>query len=314
MQAAPLFDDVAKAPKGGQAHWLQTADGTRIRVAFWTGKGVRGTVLLFPGRTEYIEKYGLAAGELLARGYATAVIDWRGQGLADRLNAEPLLGHVDQFPDYQHDVAAMLDHVRALGLPEPYHLLAHSMGGCIGLRSLNQGLPVRSAVFSAPMWGIMMSQALRPAAWALSTISTPLRFGTAFAPGQNGDTYVLRVAFADNTLTNDPDMFAYMQTQLRAHPELTIGGPSLHWLNESLREMRRLSQQPSPALPCITYLGEQEAIVDPVRVRQRMAKWEGGTLVMLPRAKHEVMMELPATRNAVFDGAAALFAAQSVSA
>jgi len=53
-------------------------------VGHWTGQHVKGTVLLFPGRTEYIEKYGPAAADFLARGFATVVIDWRGQGLADR--------------------------------------------------------------------------------------------------------------------------------------------------------------------------------------------------------------------------------------
>ncbi|MBT8410675.1 MAG: alpha/beta hydrolase [Octadecabacter sp.] len=308
--SAPYFADIAGNPTG-VCHWLTTQDGVRIRVGHWPVDGANGTVLLFPGRTEYIEKYGRTAAEFANRGYACVAIDWRGQGLADRLLDNRAVGHVEFFSDYQHDVRAVLAHVKSLGLPEPLHLLGHSMGGCIGLRSLTEGLPVATAAFSAPMWGIKMSTALRPIAWGVSTISRPLGFSGAFAPGQQAETYILRAEAADNTLTSDPGNFELLQQQLYAHPDLALGGPSLHWLNESLREMRKLWQQASPNIPCITFLGSDEQIVDPDRVRDRMARWPNGTLVMLPNARHEVMMETQSIRTRVFDSAAALFAAQS---
>ena len=307
MLDAPYYDAIAQAPVDGACHWVKTGDGLRIRLGHWTGKDARGTVLLFPGRTEYIEKYGHVAGDMLARGYATLTIDWRGQGIADRMNPDRLLGHVGKFTDYQHDVAAMVDHARALGLAEPFYLLAHSMGGCIGLRSLHQGLPVRAAAFSAPMWGIKMAAYLRPTAWALSTLSRSFGLDDQFAPGQDGNTYVLKTAFAENTLTSDRGMFNLMQSQLRENPDLTIGGPSLRWLNEALREMRELAARPSPDLPCVTWLGTEEQIVDSRRVHARMAKWPQGTLHVMSQARHEVLMEKPAIRNRVFDGTAALF-------
>lgn len=314
MEQAPLFEDIADGPAGGAAHWLTTRDGVRIRVAHWSGPDARGTILLFPGRTEYIEKYGRDAREFLRAGLATLVVDWRGQGLADRLVDNAAVGHVGAFPDYQEDVAAMVAHARALGLPEPYYLLAHSMGGCIGLRALYDGLPVKAAVFSAPMWGIQMSTALRPLAWTISTLSRTLQFSHAFAPGQDAVTYVMRATFEENTLTSDREMFDFMQRQLRAHPDLAIGGPSLQWLHESLTEMRTLAQRPAPAVPSLTFLGSDEAIVDPARIRQRMAGWPGGKLVEIPGARHEVLMEVPETRDLVIRTTVAHYAANGLSA
>ncbi len=307
MLDAPYFDAVAQAPADGACHWVKTRDGLRIRLGHWTSKGVRATVLLFPGRTEYIEKYGHVAGDMLARGFATVTIDWRGQGIADRMNPDRLLGHVCKFTDYQHDVAAMVDHARALGLPEPFYLLAHSMGGCIGLRALYEGLPVKAASFSAPMWGIKMAAHMRPTAWALSSLARAVGLSGRFAPGHDGNTYVLKTTFTDNTLTSDPEMFSLMQTQLRDNPDLTIGGPSLRWLNEALREMRGLAARPSPDMPCVTWLGSEEGIVDSSRIDARMSKWPKGNLHVLPHARHEVLMEKPAIRNRVFEGTAALF-------
>ena len=120
---------------------------------FWTFGG--GTVLMLPGRTEHAEKYGTTAERLAAAGYASAALDWRGQGLADRLLPDRRKGHVGQFADYQRDLDAFAAAVRET-LPGPFYLLAHSMGGCIGLRGLMRGLDVAAAAFSAPMWGLDM--------------------------------------------------------------------------------------------------------------------------------------------------------------
>ncbi|EAR51202.1 putative Esterase/lipase/thioesterase [Oceanicola granulosus HTCC2516] len=301
MDPAPFHADVADGPDGGGAHWIVTRDGVRLRAGHWPCPGARGTVLLFTGRTEYIEKYGRAARALAERGFATATLDWRGQGLSARLRDDPLIGHVRRFADYQHDVAALLAHARTLGLPEPFHLLAHSMGGAIGLRALYEGLPVKGAAFSAPMWGIQLSASLRPLAWGLSTLARQLRFGHLYAPGQSGEPFLLRGAFELNTLTSDEEMFLYMQRQIQQHPDLALGGPSLHWLNEALGETRRLAARPAPSRPCVTFLGTDETIVDTARIRARMAGWSGGELVSIEGGRHEVLMETPRHRRAVFD-------------
>ena len=307
MENAPFFEDIAQGPAGGAAHWLTTADGLRIRVGHWTGSNVKGTVLLFPGRSEYIEKYGPAAVDFLARGYATVAIDWRGQGISDRTGATYAMGDVARFTDYQHDVIAAVDHARLLGLPEPFYLVAHSMGGCIGLRALHNGLPVKAASFSAPMWGIMMNPVMRPIAWLASGLSRKIGMDQTLAPGQVTQSYVTRVDHAENTLTSDQPMFEFMQMQLREEPKLSLGGVSLRWLNESLSEMRTLSQMPSPDMPCCTFLGSDESIVDPGRIRDRMAEWTDGALHLIDSAQHEVMLETLEIRPCVFDTTTALF-------
>lgn len=312
MENAPLFHDVADGPDGGRAFWLRAADGVRIRVGHWPcahGEAVRGTVLLFPGRTEYVEKYGRAAADLAGRGYDTLTIDWRGQGLADRLLKDRRVGHVGQFTDYQKDVAAMVEAAEALDLPRPYYLLAHSMGGCIGLRALMEGLPVAAGAFTGPMWGIQMASATRPAAWALSWGAPRLGLGHHLAPGTKPETYVLAEPFDDNTLTRDAEMYSYMQRQMTTYPQLCLGGPSLRWLNEALVEMAGLARRPAPSHPCLTYLGTQERIVCPARIEARMDSWAESALRYVQGGEHEVMMDTPATRAMVFTGVAAHFAA-----
>ncbi|MBL6429325.1 MAG: alpha/beta hydrolase [Maritimibacter sp.] len=299
MDDAPLFDEVAEGPKGGRAYWLTCPDGVKIRLAHWPKSGrrkARGTVLLFPGRTEYAEKYGPAAAEFAAQGYDMIAVDWRGQGIADRVAEDKLLGHVADFDDYQVDVDTVMAAVAELDLPKPYYLIGHSMGGCIGLRALHRNLPVNAAVFSAPMWGIGLATWLRPVAWSLSWLTHSFGDGTKLSPATKREGYVQIAPFEDNQLTKDPEMWAFMQRQLVAHPELALGGPSVTWLYLALRETASLARTPPPAIPTLTFLGADERIVATEPVHKVMEHWKNGELVVVPKAEHEIMMEVPDTR------------------
>ncbi|MEL6889295.1 MAG: alpha/beta hydrolase [Pseudomonadota bacterium] len=307
LQAAPLYTDIGASSAEGAAYWLTASDGVRIRIGVWGAQSSAGSVLLFCGRTEYVEKYAIIADELLQRGYATVVIDWRGQGLADRLLDNPNIGHVNDFADYQLDVAAVLDTTRALSLPEPLYLLGHSMGGSIGLRALYEGLPVAAAAFSGPMWGIAMAPYLRPVAWGLGRAMPAAGLGNVIAPGTSQTHYVLASRFEDNTLTRDRAMWTMMQDQLKAHPELALGGPSVTWLRKALDDTNALAALPSPDIPCITFMGDNERIVHVPRVHERMNNWPGSTLHIIENAEHEVMMEDAASRAWLFDTMAEAF-------
>jgi lysophospholipase len=300
MKEAPLFFDVAEGPDGGEAFWLTAEDGVRVRIGLWRRPQAEGTVFLFPGRTEYVEKYGRAAADLANAGLTTLTIDWRGQGLADRLADDTMSGHVMHFSDYQRDVDAMLRAAMQLDLPKPWYLLAHSMGGCIGLRALLRGLPVSAAAFSGPMWGIRISTTLRPVAWSLSWGSRRVGLDHVYAPGTLPDSYVLTEPFETNKLTRDRDMFDYMVRQVTAYPELALGGPSLRWLHEALKECLVLSRKRSPDLPALTVFGSEEDIVDQGRIHTRKARWPNGLLEIVDGCRHEVLMESRDIRDHIF--------------
>lgn len=307
---APFHAGIADAPQGAEAVWATAPDGVRIRIGLLArpdGDTARGTVLLFPGRTEYVEKYGPAARGLLERGYACISIDWRGQGLADRPLDDPSTGHVAAFREYQQDVALMLEAVKYYGLPTPLFLLAHSMGGGIGLRSLHDGLGVNAAAFSGPMWGILLPPIFRPIAQLLAALSHSSGFGHTYVPTTKPETYVLDAPFEDNTLTRDPAMYAWLRKQLVEHPELALGGPSMTWLNEALRESRSLRALPAPDIPCLTCVGENERIVEIEAIRRVMRSWPEGELQIVQDAEHELMMEKPAIRSKFLSDVSDLF-------
>lgn len=293
LEPAPFHAEVAEGPAGVKAWWVRASDTTRLRFGVWP-EGPKGTVLMFCGRTEYIEKYGRVAEDLAAAGYGMVSFDWRGQGLADRPQHEPGMGHVLSFDEYRWDVAAFRTALEDLGVPKPWYLIGHSMGGCIGLRALYDGLPVAAAAFTGPMWGIQLTPLLK--------FISPLLIGGTTLLGRD-NRFALTTGpwkaepFDGNMLTTDPEQYAYMERQTSAYPELTLGGPSFRWVAAAEEEAETLLAMPPIDLPVITIVGTDERRVSIENARKRMETWPGGDFLLVDGARHEVLMENPARRT-----------------
>lgn len=279
----------------------------RLRLACWAADAAKGTVLLFPGRSEYVEKYGRVATELTAAGLTVFAVDWRGQGYADRLVDDPQLGHIGQFQDYQLDVAEMVAQATEMKLPRPWFLIAHSMGGCIGYRALAEGLDVARAVFSAPMWGIQMSPLQRPLAHVVPTLARAINLGEQYAPGTTRKNYTATSAFQDNALTSDAETYEWLRQHALSDEAFALGGPSVHWVGEAVEETAALARLTRPNCPVRTYLGTDEAIVSADAIRKLHTAWPNAELVMIEGALHELMMERPAIRRRFLEETTAFF-------
>src|SRR5579864_5598738 len=88
---------------------IVASDGVRLRTARWDMKAARGTVAVFGGRGEFIEKYFELVGDLIARNFCVVVMDWRGQGGSDRPLRNPRKGHVDDFSLFERDLEALVE-------------------------------------------------------------------------------------------------------------------------------------------------------------------------------------------------------------
>ncbi|MEM8554362.1 MAG: alpha/beta hydrolase [Pseudomonadota bacterium] len=296
FDTAPFLEATTGGTENPTVSWATSGDGVRVRIGDY-GRGTRGTVLCFPGRTEYIEKYMHVARKFREAGYGFVAIDWRGQGLADKLIDDTALGHVERFSDYQHDVDAMVAYATSANLPRPWHLVAHSMGGAIGLRALARGLDVQSAAFSAPMWDLTISKPVRPIARVIPRLAEATGFSKAMVPGTGRGSYVMTASPDDNKLTNDPNTFLWFQGHVKAHPELGLSGPTMRWLTEAFREFDDYARMPAPDVPCRAYVGTEERIVSPQRIHDLANKWPTLSLMELPGAQHEIFMEAPAVRD-----------------
>ena len=113
LPANPVPDDVI-------AGTFKTPDGVSLRFARWAPpRGRKGTVCLFQGRSEFIEKYFETVRDLRARGFAVATFDWRGQGMSERALGNPRKGHVRSFAQYQIDLESFINEIVLPDCPPP---------------------------------------------------------------------------------------------------------------------------------------------------------------------------------------------------
>lgn len=127
-------------PEGAMSGFIKTPDGVELRFARWAPtSGRKGTVCVFTGRTEQIEKYFETVRDLRERGFAVAMIDWRGQGHSARRLRDWRKGYVRRFSDFEIDVETFVREVVLPDCPPPHFALAHSMGGAVMLRIAYSG-------------------------------------------------------------------------------------------------------------------------------------------------------------------------------
>jgi lysophospholipase len=287
-------------PEGMTAEWAAGADGVRLRVALLAAKGPpRGSVIVSPGRTESLEKYFETAGELSARGFHVLIHDWRGQGLSQRLLADRLRGHAENFDDFAADYAVLLGAYQAR-LPRPWIMVGHSMGGCLNLLTLARGEDrFAAAVLCAPMLGLNLSRINRVASGPLSRLFHTFGRGGSYVMGQAESPWA---TFETNRLTHDPVRYARQGALVQQHPDLALGGPTWAWLDSAIRCMAWLRTSPALAgigIPVTLLSAQADLIVDNAPQAAVAARLPHGRLVTVDGAFHEILQETD-ERRAVF--------------
>lgn len=301
-----LFDDPdCPAPPGGVCETVVTPDGIGLRCAVWhPGPDARGTVCLFHGRSEFIEKYYEVIQDLLARGFVVATLDWRGQGGSSRRIADARLGHVLSFSEYRLDLQAFMRRLVFARCPPPFHALAHSMGAAILLDALadDPGWFDRF-VAVAPMTGI----AGRPCgARLLAETLGALGLARRVTPGWRPDPVVFR-PFDGNPVSHDPVRYGRAAALVRAHPGLGLGGPTIGWVRAAFRleiRLQNLAMAAGWRTPTLMVLAGDERIVSNPTSEVLARRLRLTRAITIPGALHEILQERDAVRDqfwAAFD-------------
>jgi lysophospholipase len=296
IPANPVPDDAVTG-------MLKTPDGVHLRFArFAPPAGRRGTVCILPGRTEWIEKYFETVRDLRNRGFAVAVIDWRGQGLSDRAFSDHYKGYVGSFSQFDTDLETFMREVVLPDCPPPIFALAHSMGATILLRAIGRGQRwFDRVVLSAPMLGIAFAQSAGIAGGLLRVVRWA-GFGGIYVPGRYPGVLDLR-PFAGNPLTSDPVRFARSAAILEAEPALALGGPTVAWADAAFRAMRAMREPSFPARirqPILIIAAGRDAIVSNVVIEDFAMSLRAGTHLVVVGSQHELLMEQDRYRSQFF--------------
>lgn len=287
---------------GGRSFWFDGPDGARLRGAAWDAPIAEpaGTVLLLGGRTEFIEKNLEAVEELLRRGFAVWTLDWRGQGLSARALDRRDKGHIEDFRQFLDDLALLLERSLLPGLQRPLFLVAHSMGGHIGLRFLYERADsFEGALFSSPMVDIAADGPVRLARNAIGWLGGFGFLAERYLPG-TGDYGAKDQVFEGNVLTSDPQRFAQVHAQIARKRELALGGATMGWLNAALASIGILTRPAYArdiATPLVIASAGADKVVRNAAQADLVRHLPKGRLEAIPDARHELMIEADAHRT-----------------
>jgi lysophospholipase len=260
--------------------WGSTVDG-------------KGTVCVFSGRGEFIEKYFETVRDLRQRGFAVAMMDWRGQGHSSRQLPDPRKGHVESFSDFEIDVETFMQRVVVPDCPPPYFALAHSMGGAVLLRVAHSGKRwFERTVVVAPMIDFPRARASLPPRILARTLRLA-GFGNSHVPGSNVDR-ARASGFAGNPLTSDPQRYARNAAILEQDPTLGIGSPTIAWLDAAFETMVgfRAADYPSHIdQPILMVAAGGDTIVSVAAVERFAARLPAGLHRVIEGARHEILQE-----------------------
>jgi lysophospholipase len=281
-------------PDGAVVTTLKTADGISLRAVRWPPPpGRKGTVCLFQGRAEFIEKYFETVRDLHSRGFAVATLDWRGQGLSERALSDSCKGYIQDFSQYDTDLSIFMKEIVLPDCPPPYFALAHSMGSVMLLRAAARNARwFDRMVFTAPLIRIVKTPfgALSPA------IARALRlfgFGATYVPGGRA-TVPGALPFAGNILTGDPVRYARTVAVMDAEPALAIGAPTVAWADAAFRAMSQLAE-PGYAgrirQPILIVAAGRDKVVSTPAIEEFSTHLRAGTHLIIAGAQHEIMME-----------------------
>jgi len=268
--------------------------GARLRYACWNVPGTqRGTVVVLTGRGEFIEKYSTeVVGELLGRGFAVIALDWRGQGLSDRMLADRNKGHIDTFATYIADLQLFLDEVVVPVASRPVLALCHSMGAHIAMRALaeNGSGPFAAGLFVAPMTGLRREAMLRSVLMLMPevpAVEERYLFGT-------GPFLGLAREFHSNFVTHDERRYRFTEDWFAADPRLALGGPTIGWARQAVRSMTAVlapGYLERIELPLLLLSAGEDRLVDPKTHGPVAARLRRGEHLDIAEARHEIMME-----------------------
>jgi len=296
--SASLMDLVSTpanpAPEGVTVGMLRTPDGVGIRFARWEPPpGRKGTLCVFPGRAEFIEKYFEVVSDARERGFAVAMIDWRGQGLSQRMLGDRNKGYVRSFADYDTDLETFVKEIVLPDCPPPLFALGHSMGGVVLLRAAHRGRRwFDRMVLSAPMIALAGRAASRGAKITARTLRY-LGLGGAYVPG-GGATPVAARPFIGNPVTSDPVRYERTAAIVEAEPELGLAAPTVAWVDAAFRAMAELAEPRYPTSirqPLLILAAGQDDLVSTPAIGEFAQRLRAGAHLVISGSRHEILME-----------------------
>lgn len=300
-------------PKNADVGMHKMRDGKMLRGAVFAPENLdggkpRGTLVLMTGYSEFIEKYIETVNDFTKRGFVVVMPEWRGHGLSEGDSEAPTRLHLNDFDTNLRDLEDRWEKLVA-PLPKPHVGLAHSMGGQISLRAVRAHPDWLSGLAqSAPMHGLPIPRHLKLIMKLIIGWAKLRGKGDVWNPAQ-GEAVRPGVP-EENNVTNDLERFKRGDALYVAEPKLQVNGASLGWFaaaDKAMTDSQRKSFLASIKTPLFIGTAEQELLVDNAMHKRAIANVQNGSGKFYAHAKHELLMEKDAVRDAFIEDVVAFF-------
>ncbi|PCJ19115.1 MAG: hypothetical protein COB02_08680 [Candidatus Cloacimonadota bacterium] len=276
-----------------QVKLIHTKNNIDLRLAHWDRSEEtesKGTVLIVQGYSEFIEKYEEVITELRGRGYAVVAYDSRGQGLSSRFLKDFHKGYVDSYGAMVDDLQQVHDEVVS-NLPKPHILLAHSMGGNVSMRFLQEKKQVFDQAFlSAPMLG--WNEPVK----AVSILSSIIVFfgqGKKYAIGASPPSDDIKKGISER-LSSDENRVQKVASHCQKEPRLWMGGPTWQWVKEGSLSIIKATKKENcqkVTTPTIILSPTNDVVISGSNHKLLASYNDKISVVEFEGSKHEILIE-----------------------
>ena len=269
-------ESVGGQPTQHRVGWHEV-DGERVAMHLIEPPDAVGTAFILHGYFDHVGLYGHLIRFCLDRGLTVVTLDLPGHGLSSGKAAS-----IDSFDRYVRAYRA----VRALAEPlvrAPWHLFGQSMGGAVVMAHLLDAgyradtSPYRNIVLFAPL--------VRPYMWTrLRYIYYGLGWVLPKWPRE----------FTSNSSDSGFNVF------LRDADPLQAKAVAVPWVRAMVAAMKRFDAHAATDLPVLLLQGDDDGTVDAAHNLRRINEKFQLDVQWLPGAKHHLVNESEAIRDAMF--------------
>ncbi|MCB1531763.1 MAG: alpha/beta fold hydrolase [Alphaproteobacteria bacterium] len=265
-------------------------------------------IVCMPGLSEFGEKYFELARNLRDQNFAVWVIDWMGQGHSERyFKSNPHKRHSHGIENDVEDLHMLYTkHIEPNNVgTAPIIMLAHSMGGNIGLRYLaKHPKTFRAAFFSAPLLGLTVTKPLpRFIAQGFLSLMNILA-GRSYAPGQTNWRENMRPSPGSDIFSSDPARGALQNYWCLFDTQLQNGGITWGWLYQIYKSCGILQKSETLQkidIPCLFALAGRDELVDNDAARKIAVQLNQAKTIDFPEGLHELLMEKDEIRTPIIE-------------
>jgi lysophospholipase len=282
---------------------FQNKQGLKVFFKYRLNAETTSSVVVLPGRSEPLFKFAEVLFDLSSEKANFFIIDHQGQGQSQRTLKDSQKGYVRHFDSYVDDVEQFMDEVVVpKSKNKALFLLSHSMGGAIATRYMaRHPQQFERSVLSAPMLKINTDPYPEFAARLLASTLALAGKGANYAPGK-GPYKADEDTFQKNTATHSRVRFDLNKAELLAHPEQIIAGPSVRWVEQSLKATKKSDQLArNIQTPVLLFQAELDTYVMNDRQTSFCTLSPSCKMVRFTGSYHEILQERDAIRGKAID-------------